>query len=67
MYEGGAMIWEGEICLIKYLAELTSTTELIDTPVSNQLSVLDIGCGQGIAGAYVLYHGFPISNDQRYV
>ncbi|CAI2373600.1 unnamed protein product [Moneuplotes crassus] len=55
-YEGGLELWEGNVCLIKHLLDTQSQYSN-----SEDLRVLDVGCGQGQAGAILLSAGAQVT------
>ena len=55
-YEGGYKLWECSNDLVKYLLQKESATKLSDS--TNNLIVLELGCGHGFPGITALKMGY---------
>ena len=57
-YEGGLKVWECTLDLMNYLQRLNDLNEFINNIVgtssssNNNINILDLGCGHGLAGIY---------------
>ncbi len=58
VYEGGDVVWECSLDLCRYLH---------DQQVDLQGSVLELGCGHGLPGCYVLRQAKKAGNDSTFV